>query len=57
MNWKILFKKRGSFFDENIGWWLLAIAVAVLVFFGVMEVLKPTGEGAMAFIKQKINFG
>jgi len=41
---------------EMIGWWILAIAVLVILVIGIM-VLKGKGIGAIEYVKNLFRFG
>lgn len=52
---KILQNKFGMEL-EMLGWWLLAIAVLVIVVAGIV-ILKGKGTGALDFIRRLFRFG
>jgi UPF0716 family protein affecting phage T7 exclusion len=49
-------KKRGAFELDNIGWWVLGIAVLVVVVVGLF-ILKEKGVGAMQYLNDIFRFG
>ena len=49
-------KRRGAMEMDQIGWWILAIVVLVVVVLGLF-VLKGKGIGAMQYLKNLFRFG
>lgn len=49
-------KNKKGFELEVLGWWILGIAVLVIVIFG-MIILKGKGVGMIDYIKQLFRFG
>ncbi len=53
--WKKIKSKRGMEL-EVLGWWILGIAVLVLVIIGII-ILQGKGSSAIDFIKNLFKFG
>ena len=48
--------KKKAMEIELIGWWVIALAVLVIMLLGYM-ILKGKGVGAIEFLKNMIRFG
>lgn len=49
-------KKKGAIETEMLGWWILGIAVLVILVIGLF-ILKGKGTGAIEYIKNLLRFG
>lgn len=49
-------KKRGAFELDQLAWWIVGIAVLVIVVIGLF-ILKDKGVGAMQYLNNIFRFG
>ena len=49
-------KKKGAFEMDQLAWWIIGIAVLVVVIIGLF-ILKEKGVGAMQYLKNIFRFG